>query len=326
VAVCQRGEARIGYEDLAGRGAPLLLGHGGLHERMNGPRFWTAPGVAGPLATAGYRVLLPDRRWSGGATEAPVAAHTWTLEAEDLAGVLRHAGAGPALLVAGSNGCSAALRLAVDQPDLVAGLVLAWPVAPRDRLLEAAFERSAAFVASAGPVAYLDELRAGVPAWESPRPGLAFGVALTTDEAARATFPLLSGGQAASLMRRSAADLFAGETVRGVTDEELRSVGASGLTVAVIAPATDGPFHTRAVAERLASQSGAAPPGRGFPETPSPGFAATRERFNAELLTLLAGNIRPVPRRGPSRLPPVSGSPAAPAGEDEPRQHETPEQ
>jgi pimeloyl-ACP methyl ester carboxylesterase len=180
---------------------------------MAGSRLWTEPEITCEVVTAGYRVILPDRRWSGGATQAPVVPHTWSLEAEDLAAVLRHLGAGPALVVAGSNGCSAAVRLAVDRSDLVAGLVLAWPVAPRDAPLQEAFERSAAFVASAGTGAYLDEVGGGL---QEPRgPGLAFGVALIADRATRESFALLNGAQAASLMRRSAAGLFSGETLRG---------------------------------------------------------------------------------------------------------------
>ena len=117
MAVAEHGPARIRYEDgVEGRpagqglgGPPVLFVHGGLRERMDGRRFWAAPGVAGAVAAAGYCVLLPDRRWAGGGTTAPVTEHTWALEGGDLA-VLRHAGAAPALVVAGSNGCSAAAR------------------------------------------------------------------------------------------------------------------------------------------------------------------------------------------------------------------------
>jgi hypothetical protein len=44
--------------------------------------------------------------------------------------------------------------------------------------------------------------------------------------------------------------------VRGATDRELRSLAGSGLRVAVIAPAADGPVHSRAVADRLAGLTG----------------------------------------------------------------------
>jgi pimeloyl-ACP methyl ester carboxylesterase len=319
VPVCDRAGARIFYED-RGDGPPVLLVHGGPHERMGGSRFWTEPGISGALITAGYRVILPDRRWSGGATEAPVVPHTWTLEAEDLAAVLGCTETGPALVVAGSNGCSAALRLAVDHGDLVAGLVLAWPVAPRDRRLEAGFERSAAFVASAGADAYIDRLRTGIPGSASPGPGAAFGVALTADRAAKASFALLSAAQAARLIRLSAAALFVGETVRSVSDKELRGLRASAMTVAVIRPSSDGPFHTRAVAEGLAGLTGARPLGGAIPESPSPEFPAARERFNSDLRAFLAAANQSAYGLG------FSGSPAAPVREDEPGQHEAPEQ
>lgn len=301
MAATQRGMARIRYqdrfegwpEDRDAGAPPVLLVHGGLHERMDSRRFWEASGVAGAVAAAGYRVLLPDRRWLGGGTTAPVSEHTWALEGDDLAAVLRHAGAAPALVVAASNGCSAALRLALDQPELVAGLVLAWPPLREDPWLRGAFERSAAFAASAGTQAYLDALRRqGVPGRRERRPGLAFGVALTLDPLARESFERLEAAQAAALLRGSGRSLLAGETVRGARDQELRSLAAAGLAVAAIAPASDGPTHSRAVAERLAGLIGAEPPARGFPETPRPEFAAVREPFQADLLALLGSMIQ----------------------------------
>jgi pimeloyl-ACP methyl ester carboxylesterase len=256
----------------------VLLVHGGLHEPMSAARFWTNPGVTDALIVAGHRVIVPDRRWSEGATEAPVVPHTWMLEGEDLAAVLRHAGTGPALVMAGSNGCSAALRLAIDASDLVAGLVLAWPVGPRDRHLEAAFERSAAFVASQGVGAYLDELRCGVPGWASKRPGLAFGVAITTDRTARASFALLTSGGAASLIGRSAASLFSGETVRGVSDEELRGL-----------PRRDKGRRHPARERRPVPH----PCGRGWPGRPGR-RAATRRRVPRVAVTGVPGGAGPL--------------------------------
>lgn len=159
MAVCEQG--RRGFPSRPGHSACPGPAHSGrparparprgLHERMDARRFWVAPGVAGSVAAAGYRVLLPDRRWSGAATTGPVSEHTWALEGADLGAVPRHAGAAPALVVAGSNGCSAALRLALDQPELVAGLVLAWPPLREDGWLLEAFERSTDFAAARDP-------------------------------------------------------------------------------------------------------------------------------------------------------------------------------
>jgi pimeloyl-ACP methyl ester carboxylesterase len=80
--------------------------------------FWQRPGV-----TAGLRqhvhVVAPDRLRR---------AASWAAEADHLA---RHV-ARPVTVVAGSNGCSAAVRLAVGRPELVERLVLAWPATAND--------------------------------------------------------------------------------------------------------------------------------------------------------------------------------------------------
>jgi pimeloyl-ACP methyl ester carboxylesterase len=289
MAVCGRDGATIHYRHIDGDGTPVLLVHGGLHECMDAERFWVAPGVAGAVSAAGHPVLLPDRRWMGGATSAPIAVHTWPLEAGDLAAVLRHAGPRPALVVAGSNGCSAALRLALDHAALVAGLVLCWPVPGRATArgrLAAAFERSAVFLAASGTEAYLREVA---------RNGGAFATALLHDERARASFLELDGERAAGVVRASARALLGGETVRGAADEELRRLGsgAGGPAIRVVAPASDDADHTRLVAERLAALAGAPPPGTGFPETPRPEFTTARPAFTAELLGLLTSLHHP---------------------------------
>jgi pimeloyl-ACP methyl ester carboxylesterase len=51
-------------------------------------------------------------------------------------------------VVAASNGCSAAVRLAVDRPDLVARLLLAWPATAAESVADAL---SAAMIDEVGP-------------------------------------------------------------------------------------------------------------------------------------------------------------------------------
>jgi hypothetical protein len=309
VAVCRQGGALIHYQD-SRAGAPggrdlhlpaVLLVHGGIHERMDARRFWVEPGVAGAVAAAGYRVPLPDRRWSGGATVAPVRSTPGRWRAR----TSRRCSGTPARR---ASCCPGARRTAP-------------ACSPAARVREA-----------------------------GRRPG----------------------GDASGCLGRS---LLAGETVRGATDQELRSLRGSGLGVAVIAPAGDGPVHIKAVAERLAKLASARPPSPDFPETPRPEFTNVREPFLATLLALLgamseherdavgrrawgagepAGDkdqragARPAVRPGPSagtRGPDavvrragdagasasggasaaVSGSPAA-AGADEPGEDEYPEQ
>jgi pimeloyl-ACP methyl ester carboxylesterase len=110
-----------------GADSGVLLIHGGLWEdAMDAQRFWGAPGIVAGLTAAGLSVAAPDR------LRRPPS---WIAEVEHLAPFLaEHA---PAVLVAGSNGCSVAVRLAVTFPDFVAKLILAWPATARNAAVDA---------------------------------------------------------------------------------------------------------------------------------------------------------------------------------------------
>jgi len=99
--------------ELPGASALLLI-HGGLAEAMDAERFWVVPGVVGALRASGHTVLAPDR------DTAPTG---WVAGATDLAALVEE----PCAVVAGSNGVSIAVRMAVDHPALVEKLVLLWP-------------------------------------------------------------------------------------------------------------------------------------------------------------------------------------------------------
>jgi pimeloyl-ACP methyl ester carboxylesterase len=101
--------------------APLLLVHGGLWEAMNADRFWVRPGVVAGLVERGVEVLAPDR---------PERAPSWAVEARALADAV--SGVGRVRVLAGSNGCSAAVRFALAEPDRVERLILAWPATAGD--------------------------------------------------------------------------------------------------------------------------------------------------------------------------------------------------
>lgn len=98
----------------------LVLVHGGLWEDMDADRFWVRPGVVAGLAAAGVEVLAPDRL---------PRPDSWAAEVEHLLRVLPEA---PATVVAGSNGCSVAARLAIEHVRRVERLVLAWPATAGD--------------------------------------------------------------------------------------------------------------------------------------------------------------------------------------------------
>ena len=111
----------------------ILLVHGGLWEDMNADRFWIRPGVVAGLER-NFRVLAPDRQ----------RMPDWHAEARQLAAVLPPE---PVPVVAGSNGCSAAVRLALALPERVSRLVLAWPATAGDPTVDA---RARADLAAAG--------------------------------------------------------------------------------------------------------------------------------------------------------------------------------
>ena len=102
----------------------VLLIHGGLGEDIGADRFWVQPGVVAGLDALGFDVLAPDR------TTTPVS---WPGSATDLAPLL----AGPSTVVAGSNGVSVALRLALDHAEQVERLVLLWPATAGDASIDA---------------------------------------------------------------------------------------------------------------------------------------------------------------------------------------------
>jgi len=73
-----------------------------------------------------HRVIAYDRPGMGHSTRPRRNAHTLASQARVAAEVLKQTG-GPALIVAHSFGASVALRLALDHPNLVTGLVLVAP-------------------------------------------------------------------------------------------------------------------------------------------------------------------------------------------------------
>jgi pimeloyl-ACP methyl ester carboxylesterase len=256
---------------------------------MDGERFWIAPGVAGDLAAAGYRVLVPDRRFHAGRTSADFALHDWSVEVDDLLAVLEAAGVGRAHVVAGSNGCTAAVRLALRRSRRVRSLVLCWPTAVENQWYDAQFERAAAFVADAGPAAYVDLLRRdGLPRPGEQRPGFAYGAALLHDERCRASFVTTPAGTAAGVFRETARRLLPGEVLRGLTSDDLADLDRSRIPVHVVPPDLEDPWHTLAATLALCDALPAAVVTPPMPVAPSPAFPDSRRRCRALLLSSFA--------------------------------------
>ncbi len=97
----------------------LLLIHGGLAEDIGADQFWVRPGIVAALEAHGWKVVAPDRN---------TTPTSWSSAAAEMAELVAEA----STVVAGSNGVSVALRLAIDRPELVSRLVLLWPATAGD--------------------------------------------------------------------------------------------------------------------------------------------------------------------------------------------------
>ncbi|MBK6705775.1 MAG: alpha/beta fold hydrolase [Caulobacteraceae bacterium] len=130
---------RLHVREAGPDGAPrMLLIHGASSNLLE---LW------GPLAeefSPLHRVIAYDRPGMGHSTRAKRDAHTMASQARCAARVLEQTGDGPAIIVAHSLGAGVALRLALDHPHLVSGLVLIAPacnpLSVEARVVGAAFD------------------------------------------------------------------------------------------------------------------------------------------------------------------------------------------
>ncbi|MEZ5957316.1 MAG: alpha/beta hydrolase [Hyphomonadaceae bacterium] len=113
---------RLHVREAGQDGAPrMLLIHGASSNLLE---LW------GPLAhefSPLHRVIAYDRPGMGHSTRAKRDGHTMGSQAKAAARVLEQTGNGPSVVVAHSLGAAVALRLALDHPHLVSGLVLVAP-------------------------------------------------------------------------------------------------------------------------------------------------------------------------------------------------------
>jgi len=102
--------------------AGVILIHGGLYEPIGPDEFWHGPGVVAGLENAGLEVVAPTRL---------IAPTSWIEEVEHVRATLP-LDQSRWSLVAGSNGCSVAVRMTVDHQEMVNALVLCWPATAGD--------------------------------------------------------------------------------------------------------------------------------------------------------------------------------------------------
>ncbi len=106
-----------------GKGDPVLLIHGASSDLG----VWEPTIV--PLLKDSFRLAAYDRPGMGFTDQRPADADQLDVQAKVAAGVIEQLGLKKPIVVAHSWGGAVALRLAVDRPDLVGGLVLIAPVA-----------------------------------------------------------------------------------------------------------------------------------------------------------------------------------------------------
>lgn len=152
---------RLAIEDV-GEGRPVVLLHG-----LTATRRYVVMGSKA-LLKAGFRMVSYDARGHGESEPAPAPdAYGYECLAADLIDVLDSLGIERAVLAGASMGAHTAIRLALEEPDLVAGLVLVTPAFHPghppdldrwDRLSEALRTGGVdGFVAAYGEAEHLDE-------------------------------------------------------------------------------------------------------------------------------------------------------------------------
>ena len=106
---------------------PIVFVAGGFYDkdRVTAEQFWTSSGVTGRLAHR--HTVLHER---------PTEPWSWGEEADALTATIEAAADGPVAIIAGSNGCSAALRVTLERPELVARLMLCWPATANDEVMD----------------------------------------------------------------------------------------------------------------------------------------------------------------------------------------------
>jgi pimeloyl-ACP methyl ester carboxylesterase len=108
--------------DDAGEGTPVVLLHG-----LTATKRYVVMGSTS-LQRSGHRVIAYDARGHGGSDPAPEpSAYDYADLAADLLDVLDERGLDRAVLVGASMGAHTALRVALEHPERVAGLVVVTP-------------------------------------------------------------------------------------------------------------------------------------------------------------------------------------------------------
>ena len=112
----------LGYELIGTSGRPWVITPGGRFTKES-------PGVrelAQAIAANGHRVLIWDRPNCGESSVCFEGPTESDMQADALAGLLRHLELAPAVVMGGSGGSRVSLLTAAKHPDVAAGLAVLW--------------------------------------------------------------------------------------------------------------------------------------------------------------------------------------------------------
>jgi pimeloyl-ACP methyl ester carboxylesterase len=112
----------LGYELIGDSGTPWVITPGGRYTKED-------PGIrelAEAIAVAGHRVLIWDRPNCGESDVCFEGPTESDIQADALAGLLRHLDLAPAVIMGGSGGARVSLLTAAKHPDVARGLAVLW--------------------------------------------------------------------------------------------------------------------------------------------------------------------------------------------------------
>lgn len=221
--------------EVVGQGPPLLMfSPGGFDATAD---KWRTQGVYAhikPLDHLSQRFacLTFDRRECG-ESDGRIEPVTWADYAAQGEGLLEHLGITRAHVMGACMGCGPALALAVARPDLVASLVLYWPVGgPKYRINgHRRFGDHMAFVERqglSGVVALARE--SATPFGQDPRRG-PWAPVIRRDPAFAERFAAQNPADYLDIVRRMAEGLFDRDTAPGADPEALMAVNVPALIV-----------------------------------------------------------------------------------------------
>jgi pimeloyl-ACP methyl ester carboxylesterase len=117
--IARVGEIDISYDDV-GSGPPLAM----LHGTGPGASGWSNFRLTIPAFADRYRVIVPDLPRYGKSSKVPIRGPRLTVLSGIMAGFFEAIGVTDANIIGNSMGGQAAMKLAIDRPDLVRRLVV----------------------------------------------------------------------------------------------------------------------------------------------------------------------------------------------------------